>query len=318
MIFGAVSVLLSIIPSTIANTITIVAFKCTGLLLDVVLNIVSRIADIRFCSIHIFKENLITAIILCLIIIGIGLLVLKIKYRRVIPVVCGALCVCITFVSFALPMTERFGTEITVHNSGNGMLITVKAGLEYMHFNFSTEATGFDYDRMPVSTSEESKLLYIGGADRETDYTSELFISQFKPETTVATRFVKEAWDSEGKAFPENTIISYEHKFKVNDKIEVTTVDTYILSCAIIELYGKRAALLYRGDIETMIDRFGVPDMLVTTRVEYRDYENINNVVISSDSKIVFDRQLLEMRRRNENVYVIAENDTVTINLREI
>jgi hypothetical protein len=311
-------VLLSIIPSTVANTVTIMAFKCTELLLDIVINIISKIADLRFCSIHILKESLIIAIFLCLVCAGIGFLITKIRYRWFIPVICGVLCVCIMVVSFALPMTEKFGTEVTVHNSGNGMLVTVKSGLEYMHFNFSTQTTGFDYDRMPVSTFEKSKLLYIGSTDRETDYLSEVFISQFNPETTVATRYVKRIWDSEGKVFPENTIISDEHKFKMNDKIEVTTVDTYILSCAIINIYGKKVTLLYRGDIETVIDRYGKPDMLVTTKAEYSSYDNISTVIISSDSDIIFDRQLLKMKRQNENVYVTAENGTLTLNLREI
>ncbi len=318
MLSGAVSVLLSVIPSTIANTVTIMAFKCTEFLLSIVIKIISKIADIRFCSIHIYKESLVIAIALCLAVAGIGFLIMKIRYRRIVPIICGALCVCITVVSFALPMTRKFGTEVTVHNSGNGMLVTVKSGLEYMHFNFSTEIGSFGYDRMPVSTSEKSNLLYIGSTDRETDYLSEVFISQFNPETTVATKYVKEAWDSKGKEFSENTIISDEHKFKMNDKIEVTTVDTYILSCAIIDLYGKRVALLYRGDIETVIDRYGKPDMLVTTRVEYRDYDNISTVVISSGSEIIFDSQLLEMKSKNENVYVTAESGMLTINLREI
>ena len=318
MIAGAVSVLLSVIPSTVANTVTIIAFKCAEFLLDIVINVISKIADIKFCSIHIFKENLIIAIVLCLVVAGIGFLIMKIRYRRFMPIVCSMLCVCITVVSFALPMTEKFGTEITVHNSGNGMLVTVKSGLEYMHFNFSTQTTGFDYDRMPVSTSEESKLLYIGSTDRETDYLSEVFISKFNPETTVVTKYVKEMWDYSKKEFPENTIISDEHKFRMNDKIEVTTVDTYILSCAIINLYGKEVALLYRGDIETMVDRYGKPDMLVTTKAEYSGYDNISTVVISSDSDIIFNRQLLEMKSKNENVYVTAESGTLTINLREI
>lgn len=318
MVSGAVSVLLSVIPSTVANTVTIMAFKCTELLLDIVINIISKIADIRFCSIHIFKENLIVAIVLCLVVAGIGFLIMKIRYRRFVPVICGALCVCITVVSFALPMTEKFGTEVTVHNSGRGMLVTVKSGLEYMHFNFSTQTTGFDYDRMPVSTSEKSKLLYIGSTDRESDYLSEVFISQYNPETTVVTKYVKETWTSNGKEFPENTIISDEHKFKMNDKIEVTTVDTYILSCAIIDLYGKKVTLLYRGNIETVIDRYGKPDMLVTTKAEYSSYDSIATVIISSDSDIIFDRQLLKMKSKNENVYVTAENGTLTLNLREI
>lgn len=318
MISGAVSVLLSIIPSNVANTVTIMAFKCTELLLSIVINIISKIADLRFCSIHIFKENLIVAIVLCLVVAGTVFLIMKIRYRWFIPVICGVLCVCITFFSFALPMTEKFGTEVTVHNSGNGMLVTVKSGLEYMHFIFSTQVESFDYDRMPVSTSEKSKLLYIGSTDRETDYLSEVFISQFNPETTVATRYVKRIWDSEGKVFPENTIISDEHKFKMNDKIEVTTVDTYILSCAIMNIYGKKVTLLYRGDIETVIDRYGKPDMLVTTKAEYSSYDSISTVVISSDSDIIFDRQLLEMKSKNENVYVTAECGTLTINLREI
>lgn len=318
MISGAVSVLLSIIPSTVANTVTIMAFKCTELLLSIVINIISKIADLRFCSIHILKESLIIAIFLCLVCAGIGFLITKIRYRRVIPVICGVLCVCITVVSFALPMTEKFGTEVTVHNSGNGMLVTVKSGLEYMHFIFSTQVESLDYDRMPVSTSEKSKLLYIGSTDRETDYLSEVFISQFNPETTVATKYVKKMWDSDGKAFPENTIISDEHKFKMNDKIEVTTVDTYILSCAIMNIYGKKVTLLYRGDIETVIDRYGKPDMLVTTKAEYSSYDSISTVVISSDSEIIFDRQLLKMKSNNENVYVTAECGTLTINLREI
>lgn len=318
MIAGAISVLLSVIPSTVANTVTIMAFKCTEFLLDIVINIISKIADIRFCSIHIFKDNLVVAIVLCLAVAGVGFLIMKIRYRRFIPIVCSALCVCITVVSFALPMTEKFGTEVTVHNSGNGLVVTVKSGLEYMYFNFSSEAIGLDYDRMPVSTSEKSKLLYIGGTDSNTNEISDMIIKSYNPEATVATKFVKEVWDDNKKEFPENTIISDEHKFKMNDKIEVTTVDTYILSCAIIDLCGKKVTLLYRGDIDTVIDRYGKPDMLVTTKVEYSGYDDIGTVVVSSDSDIIFDRQLIEMKRKNENVYVTAENGTLTINLREI
>lgn len=318
MISGAVSVLLSLIPSTVANTVTVMAFKITELLLDTVMNIISRIADIRFCSIHIFKENLIIAIIICLVTVGISFAVMKIKYRRVIPIICTVLCVCVTVVSFALPMTRAFGTEVTVHNSGNGMVVTIKSGLEYMHFNFSSEAVSLDYDRMPVSTSEKSKLLYIGGTNSSTDDLSELLISKFNPETTVATKYVKETWESNKRELPENTIISDEYYFTMNEKIEVTTVDTYILSCAIIDLYGKRVALLYRGEIETLVEKYGTPDMLVTAKTECGYLDKIGTIVISSDSDIIFDKQLSEMKNKNENVFTTAESGRLTINLREI
>ena len=58
----------------------------------------------------------------------------------------------------------------------------------------------------------------------------------------------------------------------MNDKIEVTTVDTYILSCAIIEMYGKRVALLCRGEVDTLIESYGKPDMLVTTKIENSEF----------------------------------------------
>ncbi len=318
MISGAVSVLLSLIPSTVANTVTIVAFKVTEFLLDMVINIISKIADIRFCSIHIFKEYLIIAIIICLVIVAVSFVVMKIRYRRVIAVICVILCICVAFICFVLPMTKAFGTEVTVHNSGNGMVVTIKSGLQYMHFNFSSQSIGLDYDRMPVSTSEESKLLYIGSTDSSTNCISDIVVSRFDPETTVVTRFVKETWDYNKKEFPENTIISDEHKFKMNEKIEVTTVDTYILSCAIIDLYGKKVALLYRGDIETLVESYGTPDMLVTAKAEYSGYDDISTIVVSSDSDIIFDKKLSEMKSKNKNVYTTAENGNVTINLREI
>jgi hypothetical protein len=85
-----------------------------------------------------------------------------------------------------------------------------------------------------------------------------------------------------------------------------------------MNIYGKKVTLLYRGDIETVIDRYGKPDMLVTTKAEHSSYDSISTVVISSDSEIIFDRQLLKMKSKNENVYVTAENGTLTINLREI
>lgn len=318
MISGAVSVLLSLIPSTVANTVTIMAFKATGFLLDIVIAIISKIADIKFCSIHILKEYLVAAIIICVAIVGISFAVTRIRYRRAIPIICAVLCICVVVVSFTLPMTKGFGTEITVHNSGNGMVVTVKSGLRYIHFNFSSEVTKIDYDRMPVSTSEESKLLYIGSTDSSTNRISDIIISQFDPETTVATKFVKEMWDYNKKEFPENTIISDEHIFYMNEEIEVTTVDTYILSCAIIDLYGKKVALLYRGDIEALVERYGTPDMLVTTKAEYSGYDDIGTIVVSGDSDIIFDKKLLEMKDKNDNVYVTAEEGNVTINLREI
>lgn len=318
MVSGAVSVLLSLIPSTVANTVTIMIFKITELLLDMVINIIAKIADIRFCSIHIFKENLIAAIIICLVAVGISFVVMKIKYRRVIPIMCAILCVCVTVVSFVLPMTKTFGTEVTVHNSGSGMVVTIKSGLEYMHFNFSSEVVSLDYDRMPVSTSEKSRLLYIGGTNSSTDDLSELLISAFTPETTVATKYVKETWESNKKELPENTIISDEHYFTMNEKIEVTTVDTYILSCAIIDSYGKKIALLYRGDVDTLTERYGTPDMLVTSKAEYSGYDDIGIIAVSSDSDIIFDSRLSVMRMKNDNVYTTAENGDITINLREI
>ncbi len=318
MISGAVSVLLSLIPSTAANTVTIMAFKVTELLLDIVLIIISKISDIRFCSIHIFKEYLVIAIIICLVIVGVSFAVMKIRYRRAVPVICAVLCVCVVVVSFALPMTKTFGTEVTVHNSGNGMVVTVKSGLRYIHFNFSSSKTKINCDRMPISTSEESGLLYIGGTDGSTNYISDIIISQFDPATTVVTRFVKETWFYNEKELPENTIISDEHIFNMNEEIEVTTVDTYILSCAIIDLYGKKVALLYRGDIEALVERYGTPDMLVTAKAEYSGYDDIGTIVVSSDSDIIFDKKLLEMKSKNENVYTTAENGNVTINLREI
>ena len=318
MISGMVSVVLSLIPSTIANTVTIMVFRITDALLDIVIRITSKIADIRFCSIHIFKESLITAIVICLILVIVTLVVMKFRYKRVVSVVCVGLCVCVTVLSFSLPMTKAFGTEITVHNVGDGMVVTFRTGLEYMHFNFISSATNLDSDRLPASTSEKTKLLYVGSTSKNTNDLSERLIEKYNPETTVVTEFVKEIWNINKTEFPQNTIISDEHKFKMNDKIEVTTVDTYILSCAIIKAYDKQVALLCRGDVDTLINAYGTPDMLVTTSLDNIDCDDIGIIVVSSDSDIILDKRLSGIKAEKENFYTTAECGNVTINLREI
>lgn len=318
MIIGVIGLLISFIPVTVANTGAIFVFKCAGVLLKLVMTIVDKISDFKFCSVHIYKESLIVAALFCFVIVSIFLIINHFRYRKSFKVICCCICVIVTVISFSLPMTPNFGTQVTVHYAGNGMNVTLKSGLEYIHFIFNCEGSMVNYDMLPVSTSEKLKMLYIGSSDNNTNRVSSTFIGKYKPETTVVTEFVKEQSYLTGFEFPENTIIADEYKYGLNNEITVTTVDTYAVSCAIINLYGKNITLLYRGDVDEITKNYGKPDLLVTTKV-FKDVEDkADTVIISSDESIIFDNAFVELKNSESNILSTAENGSVTINLREI
>ncbi len=315
MLWGTISTAVSFIPFDFIQNLTILLFKITSLILRFVTGVADFIAGFKYCSFPVFKEYFIMGIILITLILSIGLVVLKTKKNNKIIKILAIVCTFIMTLCTAFPCTKLTPPTLTILNVGNGLNASLRSGLHRAFFNCGTSSDETPYSSLPSATSESIDFVYIPSYDTKTNSLTD-GLTNSNPETTILTTYVKDCYRENGKEFPQNTIISNSYTFTLNNEINVSTIDTYPVGCVIIEGNEKKAFLCYGSnlDLDLLFDTYGRPDILVLSKVVPESLpENIDTLIISSNSDIIINKNLFALKNQCNKFYTTAEDGEIKI-----
>lgn len=315
LLSGVVATAISFLPQRIPQLVSIFIFKISILFSDFVTKTANALEEFTFCTLPIRKEYFILGLTLIATVSLTGLLLFKsnrnklfLKISSIISTV--ALCLCV-----ALPCTTLLSPSLTVINVENGINVSLRQGLEYAYINCGAEKYAESYNCLPAAKCEKLDFLYVGKTDYTTNEVTE-YLTSYSPETAVVTKYAKEILNKNNVSLPQNTVISNSYAHRFNDEITLQTVDTYPLSCVIIKGTKKTAAICYgeNSDISLLFEKYGVPDVLVLSEnIPQRLPENVDTLIISSDSEIISNKNLSALKSQCKKYYSTAENGNIKI-----
>ena len=315
LLTSAIATIISFIPFNIPQIASVLIFKISGLLADLVTGVADFMADFRFPTLPIHKEYFLLGAIIIAIISAFTFIRFKSPRKKSTSIISASLCALIFSFSIIFPCTSLAPSTLYITNVGNGANVTLRQGLKYAHFNCGASEGNVSSQSLPKAKCESLDFLFAGKSDTTTNSTT-AYLSTLNPQTTVITEAVKNSLSEDESKLPDNTIIanSYTHNF--SKEITVHIVDTYPASCVIIKGSKKTAYISYGddNDFEALSEVYGKPDILILS--EYTSQalpENVEAVIISSDSNVILNKNYSALKNQTERFYTTAENGDIKI-----
>ncbi len=316
MMCGFIATILSFAPLFGVKTIVIYIFKVTSFLLDMVIGIADFTTKLKFTTIPIHKETLVSGIVILTISIILIFTFYKKQKSTLIKTTALFSCVSIILFTFA-PLTTRFGTTLTIYNVGNGINISVRSGLKYAFFNLGAENYNINHKNLPLATCETLDFLFIsecGNDNCDSDSVSRSMI-WLTPTETVVTPKVKGAFNESDIILPANTIIAENYTYSLNNQINFEIVNTYPLNYVIITIHEK-TILVYNGDkthITSILKICDSPDILILTNdIPANLPINVGSIVVSSGSEVIINKNLKSLKSCCNNLLLTAEKEEIS------
>ncbi len=319
MIMGSVACALSFIDVPFMKDITIVNFKITKFLMDLLTEIAETISSISICTLPVHKNFLFIGIILACLTILTGYILYKRKKKYVlIKILTAVTSLILLFTSISISLwVPRYKNTLTVISSGDSVNIVVRSGVHYAYICVNTESSFYKVsDYLPKATCESldiyapQYLTYssVGDIEKIRDYLS--------PEETRVAESVKTVAESRNIDLPQNTIIENEGYFSLNNEINFIIVDTYGCNYAIIESENKKAIIELDGetDIGTLSDSKDA-DILVYKNRLPEVIDESKTIIINGSSLLYAKGNLKELLNENENLYYTSVDGDININL---
>ncbi len=312
MICGTVGIVLSFISLPFMGTVTVFIFKITKIFLNLVLYIANTLTDFKLSSLPLDKNTFFVGFSVAVSLLAMGFF-LGSRGRRYAKRVLSILCAVVLVFTVALPCIPLFNTEITVHNSKDGMCLTLRSGLKYAMFVFCENGGAQIDESKPLSSSESMDFLYLNS---DADYYR--FTGDFYPENTVASEnawYSQKDWDR----LPEGTVIANEYSYTFSKEISFQIIDTNRDNCVIIRAYNKKI-LAFRGDYNGEIkDMAQDADIIICCdSLPDSDIAPETVVVFSGGGEIVATTEYSELKKACKNFFTTAESGAVTINIRGV
>lgn len=312
MMTGFIGAILSFIPVFRIKTIVIYIFKAASFLLNTVMKIADFTTSFKFATIPIHKETLASGFAILTISILLIFLLYKKHKPHLIKITAVLSCASIVLFTFA-PLTNRFGTTLTIYNVGNGISFTVRSGLKYAFFNLGAEEYNINHKTLPLATCESLDFLYIS-AYGICDSVSEAMIS-LTPAETVITPQVKGAFNENDISLPANTIISENYSYSLNNQINFEIVNTYPINYVIMTIHEK-TVLVYNGDkayFASALQACGSPDILILTKdIPAKLPVNVDSIIVSSGSEVIINKNLNSLKCYCDNLILTAEKEEIS------
>lgn len=314
LLSGVVATAVSFIPQNTPQLISIFIFKISNLLAGFVTETANALESFTFCSLPIRKEYFVSGIIFIGVIALFYFGILKTSKTKTKNLIAVSLCLIIFASSILIPCSQITAPTLYITDVENGINITLRHGLKYAHFNFGSSDSSADLKYMPVAKCELLDFLYIGKADKTTNKVTKALFS-YKPKTTIITEFTKNNLSQGIAELPQNTIIADSYTYNFNDEITFQIVDTSPVSCVIIK-YNENTVLISYGNnnLKSLFKTYGKPDVLILSEYLPEQLpEDIEALIISSDSKIISNTNLPSLRSQCKNFRTTAEDGDIKI-----
>ncbi len=315
LISGVIATGLSFVPQNIPQLIAIFIFKISTIFANFVTKIADTLENFHFCTLPIHKEYFLFGLILISFIVFSAFLIFKVQKKKVAKMIIISLAIIIFASCIILPCTNIAPATLYVTYVGNGVNITLRQGLKYAHFNFGASDSRLYFQSLPKAKCETLDFLYIDNSTQTTNDITEHLIS-YNPRTTVINEFAKDGLNESKIDFPQNTIISNSYTHNFNNEITVQVVDTYPASCVIMKGNEKTVYISYgnNSDLKSIFETYDNPDILILSEdLPYKLPEDIETLIISSDSDIILNKNLFTLKNQCKNYYITAEDGDIKI-----
>ncbi len=315
LIAGVIATAISFIPQSLPQLIAIFIFKISTIIANFVTGVANTLEKFKFCTLPIHKEYFLLSVILIAIVLIFSFLIFKLSKKKITKAFVIPLCIIIFSLCILLPCTQLHPATVYITNVENGVNVTLSQGLKYAHFNCGASDSDIYFNSLPKAKCEKLDFLYVSKSNKTTnEITKDLLC--YKPETTVITELAKSNLNECNIDLPQNTIISDSYTHKFNKEITVQVVDTYPVSCVIIKSSEKIVYVFYgdNDDLSSLFETYSKPDILILSdNLPEKLPENIETLIISSDSDIILNRNIDKLINQCKNFHTTAEDGDIKI-----
>lgn len=316
LLAGVSATAVSFFSGKLPQTFCIWGFKVSTALAHFVTHTANSLSKIKFCTVPIHGEYFILGLAVIVTIVLLWAFLRSESAKKPFGKISVILSITVLFMSVALPCTDITPAVLSVVNVSDGLNVSLRQGLNYAYFSCGSDISDPDFsDCLPSAKCENLKFLYIADSNSSTDgLTGKL--TALSPKSSVITEYAKANLNESNITLPENTLIADSFTCKFNREITVQTVDTYPISCVIIKSNKKLIMLCYgeNSDIELLFDTYGTPDVLVLSRtLPEKLPKNVNTLIISSNSKLISQQNILSLKKQCEKYYSTPEDGNIKI-----
>ena len=317
MIFGVSGIAISFIPTAITKGLSFALINLTEFILNFVSALARLVAGISFATIPIHKDYLLPGLLLSALVIFIGYLIYKHKFKNIIlKAIVGILTLLSISVSVIVPLfVKPYSTTLTIVASGNNLHIIIRSGTDYAYISDATEIAYSMSDYLPKATSEQLKYyipIYLGGPAL---YNIERVSRLYSPDEVRMPYYMYNKCIANDIQIPKNTIIKAQDKYTLSDEITFEIIDTYHIKYAIIKSNEKTVFVHLSGELSaSAIEYMNGCDTIVTNSIVPQLIpQNTHTVIISAGASVITDENLNYIYDSCDEAYLTARDGTIQI-----
>lgn len=317
MLSGSGATLLAFFNNSHIKNIAVFIFRISNFILTTVIDISKKFADFKYCTLPVQKNFLIITLIAGVLIFTLAYILKKAMHKDNTLKIAAALTVAVLFVNIAIPvLPTKYANTLTVLSDGDNLNIVIRSGTHYMYIQNSQTAFSTQvYNYLPKATCETLDC-YVA------TYLSYNSVSDLKrlsnaasPQETHIAPSLKYIAAAKNVQLPDGTVIPAAGKYTLNGEITVEIVDTTPMLYAIIKGRDKTVYVHMHGsaDFQSVLDTEPGDIFIYNSKLPPSVPASAEKVIVNSDTDILTDKNMHNIRNTNCELFLTAEYGDVQI-----
>lgn len=318
MICGTLGIATSYIEVSFIKKISIFLFDVTDLLLNLVSEISFKISDFTYCTIPVHKNWLLNGLVLGAVIAGIGYIIYRIKNKKTL-IATVIITVAVIFINIFIPLLPTpYHNTLTVVSSGNNLNVIVRSGTHYAYIiNSESKYPYAVYNYLPKATCESLDYWFVTYVSYESCIDLERMNNVIHPKETYITPTIRKICINENIELPQNTIISTQGIYTLNNEINFEIIDTYRTKYVIIKSNEKTVYIHLYGnpDLSEVVDTNDGDIFIYNSEIPEEIPPSAKEIIISGESDFIINSDYNKHLDQGENLHLTAKDGDIKINL---
>ena len=319
MICGTAATATSYVRLGIVQKITIFLYNISELLLKFVTKITTGISDFTYCTIPVHKGWLLNALFVGCIILAAGYVIYRLKPNKKLIAITAIAVIMAIFINIFIPILPTpYRDTVTVVSSGNNINLIIRSGTHYAYIvNSDTTYPSSVYNYLPNATCESLDYWLMTYATHESCTDLERLPANITPQETVITPYIKKICLTESISLPQNTIISPQGNYTLNNQINFKIIDTYSAKYAIIRGNNKKVFVHLHGstDLARLVDVSEGDVFIFNGKAPESIPASAQQIIISGTADFINNKNYNNFINKGEDIHLTALEGDIKINL---
>ncbi len=318
LVAGAVSIALSFINIAFIAPVTAFLFKCTTLLLNILMSISSGISSLKICSVPVSKTSLVIYVaVICIAICFAYYTLHKNNNKKILAATALACAVATAVTVFAPFLSISQENSITIFNVENGIHLLIKSGTHYAYIeNGNSRLTTNEKNSFPQASSESLDYYFVSFLGKASAENLSYVESVHTPKNIILSSDALNKAEYLKATIPQNAKELNNLSFTLNNEITVEIVDTGTIKYAIINRGTEKVYVhLYGNADHTDIIEQNECNIAVFNGIPQEPLEVFVDTVAISTADVTSSKVLKEMEMLCENLYTTAKDNDITVYL---